>query len=65
MYTIMKQENECHHVPERVSTNVEIKTVLKEEWDKITLEEINHAIEKLPIIMSHGFAVHLSNNFHT
>ena len=36
---------------ERITTQTEMKRVLKEEWDLITVEEINVEIAKLPKIM--------------
>ena len=36
---------------ERITTMQEMKEVLKEEWEKITVEEINFEIAKLPDIM--------------
>ena len=40
-----------------------MKTVLYEEWGKITIEAINNEIEKLHIV-SRFFSVSGGNNFH-
>ena len=41
-----------------------MKVVLCEEWEKITIDEINCEIEKLLTIVSRSLAVNGSNNFH-
>jgi hypothetical protein len=41
-----------------------MKKVLQEEWDKITIDEINTEIAKLPTIMRRCIAVNGGNNYH-
>jgi hypothetical protein len=41
-----------------------MKKALIEEWDNLSIEEINIEIAKLPIIMEHCIAVKGDNNFH-
>ena len=36
---------------EKITTPIEMKAVLQEEWAKITVDEINNEILKLPLIM--------------
>jgi len=48
---------------ERIQTPAEMKIVLEEEWLKITIEEINHEIVKLPDIMVRCIAKKGGNNF--
>jgi len=48
---------------ERITTPREMETVLQEEWDKITIEEINHEIVKLPDIMIWCIAANGGNKF--
>ena len=42
---------------ERVTTVPEMKKVLHEEWDRITIEEINKEIAQLPTTISQCLAV--------
>jgi len=37
---------------------------LQEEWDRLTLEEINNEIRKLPTIMQRCLNVNGGNKFH-
>ena len=46
------------------SRSAEMKVVLCEEWEKITIDEINYEIEKLPTIVPYYLAMNGSNNFH-
>ena len=48
---------------ERVTT-IAVMKVVCEEWEKITIDEINYEIETLPAIISRCFAVNGSNNSH-
>ena len=48
----------------RVTTVTEMKAVLVEEWEKITVEEINREIDKLPTIVMRCLSVNGGNNFH-
>jgi len=40
-----------------------MELILKEEWEKITIEEINHEIVKLPDIMLQCITINEGNNF--
>ncbi|RPA99510.1 hypothetical protein L873DRAFT_1683623 [Choiromyces venosus 120613-1] len=51
------------HGAEQITTPREMETVLQEEWDKITIEEINHEIVKLPDIMIRCIAANSGNKF--
>jgi len=48
---------------ERITTPLEMGMVLQEEWDKITIEEINHEIVKLPDVMIRCMAANGGNKF--
>ena len=50
---------------ERVTTVPEMKKVLHEEWDRITIEEINKEIAQLPTKISRCLAVKGGNNYHS
>ena len=41
-----------------------MKLVLQEEWDKITIEEINKEVAKLPSIIAKCINVNGGNNYH-
>ena len=47
----MERRIQARRGSERITTVQEMKQVLREEWDKITVEEINVEIAKLPNIM--------------
>ena len=49
---------------ERVTTVPEMKKVLHEEWDRITIEEINKEIAQPPTMISRCLAVKGGNNYH-
>ena len=64
IWTLMKWRIQQHHTLEKVTTAAEIKVILCEQWKKITIEEFNCEIDKLPTIMFCCLAVNGSNNFH-
>ena len=41
-----------------------MKAVLVEEWEKITVEEINREIDKLPTIVMRCLSANGGNNYH-
>ena len=49
---------------ERITSVTRMQEVLVEEWEKITIEEINKEIAKLPTIVARCIAVQGGNNFH-
>ena len=63
IWTLLKRRIQLRRASERVTTVSEIKSVLVEEWEKITVEEINQEIDKLPII-SRCLSVNGGNNYH-
>lgn len=64
IWTVMKRRIQRRRASERVTTISEMKVVLHEEWDKITVKEINTEISKLPTIMQRCLAANGGNNFH-
>ena len=58
----MKRGIQRRRGSERVTTVTEMKAVLVEEWEKITVEEINREIDKLPTIMR-CLSVNGGNNY--
>jgi hypothetical protein len=64
IWTLIKWRIQRRHTSERVTTIAEMKVVLRKEWEKITVEEINCEIKTLPTIMSRCLAVNGSNIFH-
>jgi len=63
MWRLMKMRILRHRGSERIQTTAEMKIVLEEEWLKITIEEINHEIVKVPDIMVRCIAKKGGNNF--
>lgn len=64
IWTILKRRIQRRRASERVTTVTEMKRVLIEEWEKITVEEINAEIAKLPTIISRCLEVNGGNNYH-
>ncbi|KAF8248736.1 hypothetical protein K440DRAFT_545932, partial [Wilcoxina mikolae CBS 423.85] len=64
IWTLLKRRIQRRCATERVTTVTDMKLVLREEWEKITVEEINREIDKLPTIVSRCLAVNGGNNFH-
>ena len=63
IWTILKRRIQRRRASERVTTVSEMKAALVEEWEKITVDEINREIDKLPIIMR-CLSVNGGNNYH-
>ena len=51
IWRLMKSRILCRRGEERLTTPAQMKEVLVEEWAKISLEEINNKISKLPLTM--------------
>jgi hypothetical protein len=49
---------------ERITTISEMKLVLVEEWERITIDEINTEVAKLPAIMQRCINTSGGNNYH-
>ena len=64
IWTLMKQRIQRRRGAERVTTVQRMREVLIEEWENITVEEINREIMKLPAIMQRCIDVNGSNNYH-
>ncbi|KAF8252025.1 hypothetical protein K440DRAFT_537532, partial [Wilcoxina mikolae CBS 423.85] len=64
IWTLIKQQNQTWRGSERITTVTSIKQVLKEEWDRVTIEKINKGISKLPTIMCCCLDVNGGNNYH-
>jgi len=64
IWTILKRRIQRHQASESVTTIAEMKVVFQDEWDKITVHEINTEIVKLPKIMQRCLSVNGSNNYH-
>ncbi|RPB01260.1 hypothetical protein L873DRAFT_1677056, partial [Choiromyces venosus 120613-1] len=48
---------------EKITTPIQMKDVLAEEWAKITIEEINNELSKLPLIMGRCILQDSGNKF--
>jgi transposase len=64
IWALMKRRIQTRRGSERITTVKAMKKVLQEEWDKITIEEINNEIAKLPTIMRRCIEVNGGNKFH-
>lgn len=65
IWTIMKRRIQRRRGAERVTTEKRMKEVLVEEWNKITIEEINKEIARLPRVMDKCINVDGGNNFNS
>jgi hypothetical protein len=64
IWLLMKSRFQTRRGSERITTLARMKQVLHEEWDRITIEEINREISRLPTVMQRCIAVQGGNNFH-
>ena len=64
IWALMKKRILTRRGEERITTVPRMQEVLIEEWEKISVEEINYEIDKLPIILAKCIKVNGSNNFH-
>jgi len=64
IWTIIKSRIQTRRGRERITSQSQMKAALCEEWARITIEEIDSELGKLPTIMVRCIAVQGSNNFH-
>lgn len=64
IWTLLKRRILYRRGSERITSVGAMKLVLEEEWDGITIAEINIEILKLPGIMERCLAVKGANNYH-
>jgi transposase len=64
IWTLMKRRIQTLRGSEQITTVNQMKKVLQEAWDKITIDEINTEIDKLPTIMQRCIAVNGGNKYH-
>src|SRR5204862_2871924 len=64
IWYLMKSRIQTRRGAERVTTVAHMKQVLQEEWDRITIEEINREISRLTKVMEKCIACNGGNNFH-
>ena len=64
IWHLMKKRILKRRDSERITTATDMKRVLKEEWEKITIEEINFEIGRLPEILKRCIHVNGGNKFH-
>jgi transposase len=64
IWTIMKRRIQRRRGVQRITTLLQMKTVLVEEWEKITIEEINTQIALLPKTMENCINQSGGNRFH-
>jgi len=62
VWCIMKSRIQTRRGSERVTTAARMRIVLQEEWDRITIEEINALFQRLPTVMQRYIAVDGGNN---
>ena len=63
IWCLMKRRIQSRRGSEHITTVQEMKQVLREEWEKITVEEINIEIAKLPAIMERSIKQGGGNKF--
>ncbi|RPA89314.1 hypothetical protein L873DRAFT_1722422 [Choiromyces venosus 120613-1] len=64
LWELMKSGIQTRRGQERVTNLGQMKVMLKAEWDRITVGEINIEIAKLPGIMRKCIEKHGGNKFH-
>ena len=64
IWTLMKRRIQWRRGLERITTVTQMKSVLKEEWEKITITEINSQISLLPKTMELCIKQAGNNKFH-
>ena len=64
LWNIMKSRIQTRRGVERVPTTGEMKLILKQEWERITIEEINREVSKLPSILAQCISQKGGNKFH-
>ena len=64
IWTLMKRRIQRRRGLERITTVTQMKSVLKEEWEKITITEINFQISLLPKTMELCIKQAGNNKFH-
>ena len=64
IWTLMKRQIQRRRGLERITTVGQMKSVLKEEWEKITIAEINAQISLLPKTMVLCIKQAGNNKFH-
>ena len=64
IWALMKKRILKRRGGDRITTVARMREVLMEEWENISVEEINQEICKLPTIMARCISVDGSNSFH-
>jgi len=64
LWNIMKSRIQTRRGVERVTSAGEMKLVLKQEWENITIEDINREVSKLPNILTQCISQKGGNKFH-
>ena len=63
IWAILKRRILRRCASERITTVTGMKATLFEEWEKITIEEIDREMKRLPTIVSRCLSVFGGNNF--
>ena len=64
IWMLMKSRIQTRRGHERVTSLPQMKLILQEEWDRITIEDINKEVAKLPSIITKCINVYGGNNYH-
>ena len=64
LWEVMKSRIQTRRGHERVKSICEMKLMLQQEWEWITVEEINKQISKLPRVMAKCIEQQGGNKFH-
>ena len=64
LWNVMKSQIQTRHGVERVTSTWDMKVILKQEWKRITIVEINREVSKLPNILAQCISQEGGNKFH-
>jgi len=65
MWELMKSRIQTRRGHERAtSVSDHMKEILQQEWDQITVQEVNKELSKLPKVMAKCIEQHGGNKFH-
>lgn len=64
LWNIRKSRIQTRRGVERVTTAGEMKLILKQEWERITIEEINREVSKLPSFLAQCISHNGGNKLH-
>jgi len=64
VWALMKSRIQTRRGHERITSLPQMRLVLQEEWDRVTIEDINKVVARLPSIIAKCILVNGGNNYH-